>query len=137
VDDPRVLLWDLCNEPKVNPHHTDNNPLWLGWLGRARAAIEALGDRGRITVGACGPASSIALLEPLCDVLTVHPYFAWNMFCKTAQEFHQHADEKSDGRRKKAVENDRRRAHYAASQPPTRPSWSSPPMAGSTPGSTG
>lgn len=93
VDDPRVLLWDLCNEPKVNPHHTLNNPLWLGWLGRARATIEAIGDCGRVTVGACGPASSVALLEPLCDVLTVHPYYAWNFFCKTVEGFQARADE--------------------------------------------
>ncbi len=93
VKDPRVLLWDLCNEPKVNPHQTQNNPVWVAWLGRARAAIEALGDRGRITIGGCGPASSMALLEPLSDVITVHPYFAWNMFCKTEAEFHVRADE--------------------------------------------
>lgn len=93
VDDSRVLLWDLCNEPKVNPVHTEHNALWIGWLRRVRAAIEALGDRGRITIGGCGPASSIALLEPLSDVISCHPYYAWNMFCKTADEFCSRLDD--------------------------------------------
>ncbi len=92
VNDPRILLWDLCNEPKVNPNHSDNNPTWLGWLGRARTAIEALGDCGRITIGACGPPSSVALLEPLCDVITCHPYFAWNCFVKSKEEYEQRVD---------------------------------------------
>ncbi len=92
VNDPRVLLWDLCNEPKVGPGRESTNQLWIGWLERARHCIEALGDSGRITVGACGPTASVAMLAPLSDVITVHPYFAWNMFCPTETEFRERVD---------------------------------------------
>ncbi len=75
-DDERILMWDLCNEPQV----WDKNNLlhkaeieWLTFI--AEKARECL-PKQPITIGTMF-GTNVEILEPLCDVICIHPYGGW------------------------------------------------------------
>jgi len=74
--DPRILLWDLCNEPQAAGLNSDWEKRELEWLTQVASAVRQAGAKQPITIGtaAVTGASSIDVFAPLCDVLCAHPY---------------------------------------------------------------
>ena len=79
-DDPRILAWDLCNEPYSYscPHASipEIVKAETAWLKAVRDTCKELGARAPITVGI--PGTSPEIVEPICDVLSIHPYWCQN-----------------------------------------------------------
>jgi hypothetical protein len=73
IDDDRVLIWDLCNEPQA----VDLGPDWaqkeVDWLRQVAATVRAAGARQPITIGTMYGAN-IEAFASICDVLCAHPY---------------------------------------------------------------
>jgi hypothetical protein len=69
--DPRVLAWDLCNEPFNN-----GREVYLGWLRHTYQTAKALGARQPVGVSVAASLDDLRLVEPFSDVLMIHPYFA-------------------------------------------------------------
>jgi len=91
--DDRILLWDLCNEPFNSARCAASNTVILEWLQRVRTRCEEGGLKAPICVGSVPSMDSIRMLEPLSDVITFHPYFAWNAWVKSAEQFEGFLDE--------------------------------------------
>jgi len=73
VQDERILLWDLCNEPKAHVLATlDKNGEYL-WLKSIAQIIRDLGVRQPVTIGTMF-GDYIRAYAPLVDVLCGHPY---------------------------------------------------------------
>ena len=79
--DPRVLAWDLCNEPFSYSRPPAEIPELVqaeyAWLAGLYAACTTLGARAPITVG-IHPGHGRAGLEqiaPISDILSIHPYW--------------------------------------------------------------
>jgi hypothetical protein len=82
--DERIFAWDLCNEPfsyscppEAIPGIVDAE---LAWLTRMHAIAKAGGAQAPITVGihAGHGIEGIRQVEPLSDVLSIHPYWTYN-----------------------------------------------------------
>jgi hypothetical protein len=73
ASDPRVLCWDLCNEPQAFALDSDENRREFAFLQAVAATARAAGVRQPITIGTM-VGSNIELYAPLCDVLCAHPY---------------------------------------------------------------
>ncbi len=81
-DDPRILAWDLCNEPyaygmpreKMLPQIVEAETAWLKAM---HDRCKELGAVAPITVG-IHPGVPLELVEPISDVLSIHPYFVHN-----------------------------------------------------------
>lgn len=73
VADPRVLIWDLCNEP--NSFNLDEK--WsqyeLKFLTAVAATVRECRVQQPITIGTM-TGSNIEIFAPLCDVLCYHAY---------------------------------------------------------------
>ncbi len=93
ADDARILLWDLCNEPFNSCRCEASRQLILAWLGRVRDRAKEIGVTAPMAVGATPAMDAIRMLEPLSDVITFHPYFAWNAWVTTPQQFEAFVDE--------------------------------------------
>jgi hypothetical protein len=81
-DDPRILAWDLCNEPysygmpreKMLPAIVEAETQWLKGL---YDKCKQLGAAAPITVG-IHPGVPLELVDPFVDVLSIHPYWVHN-----------------------------------------------------------
>ncbi|MDG3007127.1 cellulase family glycosylhydrolase [Paludisphaera mucosa] len=73
ADDPRVLLWDLCNEPGAFDQATEVNRREFAWLKDVAAAVRGCGAKQPITIGTMA-GTNIETYAPLVDVLCGHPY---------------------------------------------------------------
>lgn len=81
-DDPRILAWDLCNEPysygmpreKMLPVIVEAETAWLKGL---YARCKQLGAKAPVTVG-IHPGVPLELVNPFADVLSIHPYWVHN-----------------------------------------------------------
>ena len=71
VRDERILVWDLCNEPKVRDRKRDARE--YGWLKAVADFVRSLGTQQPITIGTMY-GDYITSLAPLVDVLCGHPY---------------------------------------------------------------
>ncbi len=77
-DDPRIVAWDLCNEPfsyRCKPEEmSDIDKAELAWLTELYGKCKTLGATAPLTIGTH---SGIALskIEPISDILSIHPYF--------------------------------------------------------------
>ncbi len=69
--DPRILAWDLCNEPFNN-----GREVYLGWLRHTYNTAKALGVQQPVGVSVAASVDQLRLVEPFSDVLLIHPYFA-------------------------------------------------------------
>jgi hypothetical protein len=93
-DDPRIYAWDLCNEPFFGRYmeHDDDPVLvaelrWLSWcagVARRTGAVQAT------TIGNLGMLRALELAEPICDLLTFHPYY--NPEHQSTEEFERDLD---------------------------------------------
>jgi hypothetical protein len=84
-DDPRVLMWDLCNEPghtsalaAIRPGAIGVGPeleqLEVEWLEVMADTVRGLGARQPITIGTMARLPQIEAFAHICDVLCGHPY---------------------------------------------------------------
>jgi hypothetical protein len=79
-DDPRILAWDLCNEPFFYGPQFPQKAIVMeaerAWLKSLRDTCKALGVQAPITVGIVGMWPEA--IDPLCDVLSIHAYLGNN-----------------------------------------------------------
>jgi hypothetical protein len=92
VNDDRVLLWDLCNEPFNSAPSGDAEARVYNWLSQLYDECKALGAKAPICVGTVPLLDAIKRIEPISDVLTFHPYLALNAFVPSVAEFEQFLD---------------------------------------------
>jgi len=92
-DDPHILLWDLCNEPFNNAFGEPMQGMMLDWLNECYIACKHRAAQAPIAVGACPALEQISLLEPISDVITFHPYFAWNEWVPERSMFADFVDQ--------------------------------------------
>jgi hypothetical protein len=71
--DPRVLIWDLCNEPAAFNLNEDWSKREFEFLKQVAAVVRRSGAQQPITMGTMA-GSNIEVYAPLCDVLCAHPY---------------------------------------------------------------
>ncbi len=71
--DPRVLIWDLCNEPQAWNLIEDSSKREFAFLKQVAAAVRECRVQQPITIGTM-VGSNIETYAPLCDVLCAHPY---------------------------------------------------------------
>ena len=71
--DPRVLMWDLCNEPQAVDLGNEVNQREFEWLKTIAASVRECGAQQPITIGTMS-GSNIDTFASLCDVLCGHPY---------------------------------------------------------------
>ncbi len=88
VNDPRVRLWDLCNEP----FNSGCNEVFVPWLKRLYDHCRKIGAEAPITVGVPVSVQSLELVEPFCDVLTPHCYYAEGLWTKDEVAFRTTVD---------------------------------------------
>jgi hypothetical protein len=82
--DPRIQLWDLCNELFNGGGNPD---IFVPWLRRLREHCSRIGVTAPITVGVPASIQGLELVEPFCDVLTPHCYFAEGLWSKDEASF--------------------------------------------------
>jgi hypothetical protein len=73
ASDPRVLIWDLCNEPQAFDQASEVNRKEHAWLGAVAGAVRDCGAQQPITIGTMN-GGNIETFAPLVDVLCGHPY---------------------------------------------------------------
>ena len=72
AEDERILVWDLCNEPFNN----GDKAVFVEWLTQTYETCKEVGANQPIGVGIQGSPEQLELVDPISDVITVHPYFA-------------------------------------------------------------
>ncbi|HOZ46642.1 MAG TPA: cellulase family glycosylhydrolase [Candidatus Hydrogenedentes bacterium] len=93
AEDERILLWDLCNEPFNNARSDACVTTVQGWLEKLYGACKELGAEAPICVGVGPSMDRIRRVEPISDVITFHPYYAWNAWIPTPERFTPLLDE--------------------------------------------
>jgi hypothetical protein len=76
ANDPRVLCWDLCNEPQAKARKGFTDELCrreFDWLAAIARTVRDCGARQPILIGTMW-GENIAFYSPLVDVLCAHPY---------------------------------------------------------------
>ncbi|HSV74861.1 MAG TPA: hypothetical protein VLH79_13965 [Chthonomonadales bacterium] len=79
--DPRIVAWDLCNEPFSYVSPTDRIPEIVGaeyaWLRGLRDRCRVLGAQAPITIGIHSGHARAGLeqVDDICDLLSIHPYW--------------------------------------------------------------
>ena len=78
-NDPRILAWDLCNEPYSYGMPRDKMPACIvgaetAWLKKVHEQCKHLGAKAPITVG-IHPGVPLDLVDPIVDVHSIHPYW--------------------------------------------------------------
>lgn len=82
-DDPRILAWDICNEPysystaarkQMPPQIVEAETAWLKAM---YDLCKSLGPQAPLTVG-IHPGVPLDMVEPISDVLSIHPYWMHN-----------------------------------------------------------
>ncbi len=92
-DDPRILLWDLCNEPFNTVRSAEATATIYQWLEGLYARCKELGATAPVCVGSIPSVETVRQLEPISDVITFHPYYAWNTaWCPSPEHFEQNVD---------------------------------------------
>ncbi len=84
--DHRVLLWDLCNEPP-------KDPVFIAWLTWVYHCCKDLGATAPLCIGNMPTLDIVKATEPISDVLTWHPYWAWNTWRKKREDYIRFLDE--------------------------------------------
>ncbi len=79
--DPRILAWDLCNEPFSYNCPPQSIPevvsAEFAWLERMYRIVKGCGALAPVTVGihAGHGLDGIRQIEPISDILSIHPYW--------------------------------------------------------------
>jgi hypothetical protein len=74
VNDDRILIWDLCNEPSARDLISDVNKKEFEFLSLIAQTVRECGARQPITIGTVQNDGNIDTYAPLVDVLCGHPY---------------------------------------------------------------
>lgn len=78
ASDPRIMAWDLCNEPFSYSRPLDDIPeieqAEYDWLESLYRQCKDLGAIAPITVGT-HMGTAMERVDPICDVLSIHPYW--------------------------------------------------------------
>ena len=93
ANDDRILLWDLCNEPFNSASEGSNRTVMLDWLTECYHSCKSLGAVAPVAVGATPAIEHLAWLEPISDVITFHPYYAWNEWMTERSMFEDFLEE--------------------------------------------
>ncbi len=88
ANDPRVRLWDLCNEP----FNSGCPEVFQPWLKRLHGHCRQLGVAAPITVGVPAHVQPLERVEPFCDVLTPHCYFTGRVMTEDVAAFDAQMD---------------------------------------------
>ena len=72
--DPRILIWDLCNEPGACQFDDPVCAREIHWLSRVADTVRQTGAQQPITIGTHQSGQNMNIYAPLCDVLCCHPY---------------------------------------------------------------
>jgi hypothetical protein len=73
INDERILIWDLCNEPQAHDQTSDVNKKEFQWLSDIAKTVRKCGAKQPITIGTMN-GKNIETYAPLMDVLCSHPY---------------------------------------------------------------
>ncbi len=93
IDDRRILLWDLCNEPfNSTVNSLEARDIIFNWLQRIYQTSKNFDSKCKIGVGSVPSMESVKILEPISDVITIHPYYMWNAGVKK-EAFKEFLDE--------------------------------------------
>jgi len=97
LDDPRILAWDLCNEPLMAPYVEDPaSPIraaelqWLTWIYRT---CKRLGATQPLTIGNYPGKTVLEITEPISDIISFHPYYIWNVPNADKAQYEAYLDE--------------------------------------------
>jgi hypothetical protein len=90
ADDKRIFAWDLCNEPML----TNLTHSWTAtfrdaeyaWLEDVYQSCKQLGAKAPLCISTVPTFADAVLVEPISDILAIHPYWIPNTFTKTAYE---------------------------------------------------
>jgi len=93
ANDERILLWDLCNEPFNNAYEASHRTVMLDWLTESYHSCKSLGTNAPVAVGSCPSIEQMNWLEPISDVITFHPYYAWNEWMPERSMFEDFLEE--------------------------------------------
>lgn len=80
-NDSRILMWDLCNEPQLRSIEEMTQSVKQAeydWLSHIRDVVKSIEPSAPITIGALSCGDPQKILEPLMDVISIHPYIAGN-----------------------------------------------------------
>lgn len=72
--DPRILLWDVCNEPAVCQLNDPAAGYEYRWLALMCDTVRQCGAVQPVTIGTHQGGCNMEIYAPLCDVLCCHPY---------------------------------------------------------------
>ena len=84
ASDPRILAWDMCNEP-----FQQRSGSVSGLVEAYLQTRKKLGATQPIGVSVGADAGSLQLVETCSDVLMIHPYFAVSQDWKSLKAFSQ------------------------------------------------
>jgi len=70
TEDPRVVAWDLCNEP----FNSGEDPTYVEWLTWVCGRCKELGTKAPIGVSLAPDIRQTKVFEPISDILMIHPY---------------------------------------------------------------
>ena len=93
ADDERILLWDVSSEPFNNAISDAAVHTCRRFLARMHDTCKEFDVAAPLTVGVGPNNERMQRAEPLSDVITFHPYFAWNAWVPTAEDFTFFLDE--------------------------------------------
>lgn len=101
-DDPRVLIWDMCNEPySFDCSFNEARPVercttaWMSDMSRLLQEIGVSQDVG-ISIHGSTSREMMELVEPMSTVFMIHPYLQWKpdakVYAKLCQDVIEHLD---------------------------------------------
>jgi endo-1,4-beta-mannosidase len=94
-DDPRILAWDLCNEPYAYSTPRESIPdivqAETNWLKYLYNKCKELGAEAPVTVG-IHPGVPLEMVDPISDVLSIHPYYWHTNPNFTKEEYEKRLD---------------------------------------------
>ena len=90
--DSRVLLWDLCNEPFSIATSGEEKGLVFEWLRDLYYFCKKFRTDAPLGIGVAPSDEDIQAIEPVSDVITIHPYWARNAWVKDKDKFGKFLD---------------------------------------------
>lgn len=99
ASDDRILAWDLCNEPFAYSCPLDAMPEIFkaehAWLEGLYRKCKELGAKAPVTIGFHGGIRGrwLKVLEPICDIISIHPYWTCESPPHDKSEYEKQLDE--------------------------------------------
>jgi hypothetical protein len=94
-DDPRILAWDLCNEPFAYSCPRESIPQIVeaetAWLTGLFQKCKKLSAQAPVTVG-IHPGVPLEMVDAMDDVLSIHPYYVHNAPDANKESYEQSLD---------------------------------------------